>query len=77
MGDNGFLELRMASGGGGIVRSCGGFFGVAARVARRVSRGCGEGLATRQAGNVLLGGASGAGGRRHSAGQSLNHATQV
>ena len=34
---------------------------MAVRVARRVFRGCGEGLATRQAGNVLLGGASGAG----------------
>ena len=44
VGDDGFLELRMVSGCGGIVRSCGG------------------GLATRQAGNVLLGGAPGAGG---------------
>ena len=57
VGDDGFLELRMVSGCGGIIRSCGGFF----RGDGEGRAGSGKGLATRQAGDVLLGGASGAG----------------
>ena len=51
------MESRRVSGCGGIVRSCGGFLwgGGEGRA------GSGKGLAIRHSGDVLLGGASGAG----------------
>ena len=58
MGYDGFLESRM------VFRGAGELLGVAEDFLRGDGggrAGSGKGLATRQAGNVLLGGASGAG----------------